>query len=230
MLKQKSRKSAVAPNAQAIKKLQEIEAAKANKQADPKDKDSAKELTAMQARVNQLQTELAAAKQEQTTIKESYEAQLKNEKVTQKRAALLSNYKTIYDELDPDVRAVSINAIIDKALQDSDAELVLDDKNNLTIRRKDGTNLFSEDQVVQTPQKFIDLHLAKSKTLKQADANTDNNSGGQGNNNNNGSGNSGGMPTNVSGNNTKPKNAAASSALFDSSIKELENAPKTSIV
>lgn len=134
------------------RKLHEIASAKA-----PADKgEAAKHL----ATINDLNTKLAAEIKKQTDLEANYNKQLQGIKIKTKLQGMIAPIKTVYDEI-PEAKEPAIQALIDKALQDSDAEFVFDEKENLTLRKKDGTNLFGENHTQVTPQTFIDKTLSK---------------------------------------------------------------------
>lgn len=120
----------------------------------------------LQAQITQLHSELAEEKKKQTDLKKSYDKQINNIHIQSKLNNLLSGYKTIYDELPSEAKEAAVNALISKALQDSDAEFAFDEKGSLSVIKKDGTNLFGDNHTLQTPNSFIDKTFASSKILK----------------------------------------------------------------
>lgn len=113
------------------------------------------------ATINDLNTKLAAEIKKQTDLEANYNKQLQGIKIKTKLQGMLTAYKTQFDELDPAAKEAAIDALINKSLQDSDAEFVFDEKENLSLRKKDGTNLFGENHTQVTPQTFIDKTLSK---------------------------------------------------------------------
>lgn len=101
------------------------------------------------------------AKAEVETVKTSYEGRIKD---IQKQAAIkavFGNYKTIYDELPANVKAATLEALINQGLQDKNAELRTDENGNLQLVSKDGsTNVFGSNNVQLTPQSFLDQTFA----------------------------------------------------------------------
>jgi len=65
-------------------------------------------------------------------------------------------------------KEAATNALLNKALQDSNAEFTFDENGNLSLIKKDGTNLFGENHTLVTPQAFIDKSF--SKILKVTEA------------------------------------------------------------
>ena len=53
-----------------------------------------------------------------------------------------------------------MDALINKSLQDKNAELKADENGNLIIVGKDGTNIFGSNNVQLTPQSFFDQTFA----------------------------------------------------------------------
>lgn len=100
------------------------------------------------------------AKDEVTAVKNQYESRIKDIHKTAAIKAVFGNYKTIYDELPADIRSATMEAIINKALQDKNAELRTDDNGNLQLISKDGSNVFGSNHVQLTPQSFLDQSFA----------------------------------------------------------------------
>lgn len=100
------------------------------------------------------------AKDEVQNVKNEYEGKIKNIHRDAAIKAVFGNYKTIYDDLDPSIRIATMDAIINKALQDKNAELGTDDNGNLLLRTKDGNNVFGSNHVQLTPMSFLDQSFA----------------------------------------------------------------------
>lgn len=122
----------------------------------------------LQAQITDLHAKLADEVKKQGELKNTYEKQIKGIHIQSKLDNLLGGYKTIYDELPSDAKQAAVNALLSKALQDSDAEFTFDEKGSLSLIKKDGTNLFGDNHTQLTPQSFIDKSL--SKILKVSDA------------------------------------------------------------
>ncbi len=100
------------------------------------------------------------AKEEVATVKATYEDKIKDIHKSAAIKAVFGNYKTIYDELPGEIRIATMEAIINKALQDKGAELKADDNGNLQLIGKDGSNIFGSNHVQLTPQSFLDQSFA----------------------------------------------------------------------
>lgn len=101
------------------------------------------------------------AKEEVTTVKNQYEQKLKDIQLQAAIKAVFGNYKTIYDEQDPTIRSVMLEAIIKKGLQDKKAQFKTDEHGNLQLVSEDGSsNVFGENHVLLTPTSFFDKTLA----------------------------------------------------------------------
>lgn len=125
---------------------------------EPADKGKAAEL---QAEINKLHNQLADEIKKQGDIKAEFDKQIKDVKIKQKLDSMVGAYKTMYDELPAEAKEAAITALINKSLQDSDADFTFDEKGNLSLVKKDGTNLFGENHTLITPQSFIDKSLSK---------------------------------------------------------------------
>lgn len=142
-----------------------------SEKGSPDDKAAVKKLS---DQIVELNRKLAAEIQKQTNLKTEYDNQLQQIKIKTKLGTIVGSYKTMFDELDPQAKEAAIDALLNKALQDSDAEFKFDDKGNLSLIKKDGTNLFGDNHTLVTPQSFIDKSL--SKILKVTDPNAGKNS------------------------------------------------------
>lgn len=100
------------------------------------------------------------AKSEVEAVKNTYEGKIKDINKKAALKAVLSNYKTIYDDLPGNVKITSMEALINNALQDKNAELNVDDNGNLLLISKDGSNVFGSNHVQLTPASFLDQSFA----------------------------------------------------------------------
>lgn len=108
-----------------------------------------------------LNEKLAAEIQSKTGMKTEFDNQIKQIKIQTKLGGMISGYKTVFDDLDPVAKETGIQAILNKNLQDSNAEFTFDENGNLSLIKKDGTNLFGENHTLVTPQAFIDKSFSK---------------------------------------------------------------------
>lgn len=136
-----------------VKKIKEL----GDKSATP-DKEAA---TKHAAAITELNNKLAAEIKKQTDLEAKFNNDLKGIKVKQKLDSMVGSLKTVYDDLDPVAKEAAITAILNKNLQDSDADFTFDEKGNLSLIKKDGTNLFGDNHTLVTPQSFIDKSLSK---------------------------------------------------------------------
>lgn len=132
--------------------IAKLKAAKANAKGADKDAIN-KELEAAHAAAK-------AAKDEVAAVKNEYESKIKNIHRAAAIKAVFGNYKTIYDELPADIKTATMEALINKALQDKNADLTVDDNGNLVLMSKDGSNVFGSNHVQLTPQSFLDQSFA----------------------------------------------------------------------
>lgn len=143
-----------------IRKIKELSA----KKDDAPDAGKAAKL---QQEINDLHAKLKAEQDNVKKVQGDYENKLKQIQIQTKLSGILSKYKTMFDDLEPDAKDAAINALLTKSLQDSEAEFTFDEKGSLSLIRKDGTNLFGDNHTPLTPQSFIDKSL--SKILKVTD-------------------------------------------------------------
>lgn len=100
------------------------------------------------------------AKQEVETVRSEYEGKIKGIHLDSALSALISNYKTIFDELPGKAKLTAMKATLEQALQDKNAMLAVDENGNLTLSTKDGYNVFGSNQQQLTPQSFLDQSFA----------------------------------------------------------------------
>jgi len=135
--------------------VRQIKAAGEKVTADPN------KTAALTQQIVDLNKKLAEEISKQTTLESKYNNDLKQIKVQTKLNGLLSNYKTVYDDLPIEAKEAAISALLTKSLQDSDADFAFDEKGSLSLIKKDGTNLFGDNHTLVTPQSFIDKTLSK---------------------------------------------------------------------
>lgn len=116
--------------------------------------------TTLKAKINELQQQLAGLAEEKATLAKQHQSELRDFKKDIKLQSEFGSYKTIYDDLDPAIKKMSLKAILDKNLQDSNAVFTLDDNDNLVLVGKDGTNVFGSDHRQLTPKAFFDKSFA----------------------------------------------------------------------
>lgn len=144
-----------------VEKVRELEISKAA--ASKGDK------AQIQAQIDELHAKIRTEKDRADKAEQSFKDELRNYKINNKRQSLFGAYKTIYDDLDPEVKATTINALLLKRLQEDNADITFDENENLVLLKKDGTNFYDTDNNKQVnPQQYIEQLLSKSKILKTA--------------------------------------------------------------
>lgn len=154
-------------------KIKTLEEQKANSGKGEKD--------SLQQQINDLNAQLRAEKDKEQGIRAEYEGKLKDVKMGYTLGSLLGGYKTIYDDLDGEVKDITLKAIINKSLNADAAELTVDDSGQLVLRKKDGSNFFGEDNRLLTPKSYLDKIMSRDKILKVSDQNQNQNQNGNGN-------------------------------------------------
>lgn len=142
-----------------IKKVAELQAKKAGT-GNSKDK------AVIQKEIDDLHKAIAEEKRQRGEDKKVFENQMTSYKIKARIDSALSAFKTIHDELDPDVKSTVINTLLQKELQDNQAKFAFDDQGNFTLIKNDGANYYGENHQQITPVKFIEQTLAKTKQLK----------------------------------------------------------------
>lgn len=143
----------------ATKKIAELQAKKAGAGTN---KDKAE----IQKEIDALHRQIAAEKEGRTAEKTQYEQALQNIKIQAKIDAILGGFKTIHDDMDPEIKGTVLQTVINKALQDNNAKFGLDEQGRTVLVKNDGTNFYGENHQQILPSQFIEQQLAKTKLLK----------------------------------------------------------------
>lgn len=101
-----------------------------------------------------------AAKDEVDTVKNEYEGKIKDIHRNAAVKAAIANYKTIYDDLPGGIKSATLEAIINKELQDKNAVLNVDENGRLVLSGKDGSNVFGSNHVQLTAESFLNTSFA----------------------------------------------------------------------
>lgn len=116
---------------------------------------------ALQNQILELSNKLRAEQEAKNQIRAEYEKKIQGIRIDSSLKSILGEYKTVYDDLGSDVKETALRSLLEKALQDSDAEFTLDEKGQVSLVKKDGTNLFGDNHVVMTPKSFLDKTMSK---------------------------------------------------------------------
>ncbi len=138
-------------------KIKELESKKAG--AGKGDKD------VLQKQIDDLHKNLADEKKAKDDLEKKFNGDLLKYRVESEQKTRFSKYKTIYDELDAEIKNTSISSILNKELQDKDAVLTYDEKGNFTLLKKDGSNFYGDTHQQVTPDQFIEQLLSRHKLL-----------------------------------------------------------------
>jgi gamma-glutamylcyclotransferase (GGCT)/AIG2-like uncharacterized protein YtfP len=120
----------------------------------------------IQKQIDDLHAQLKAANDARTADKTAHEQAFKDFKKKSGLIQKLSSFKTIHDELPGEVRATILETLINKELQDNDADLDFDDAGKWNLRKRDGSNFYGENHTQIGADDFIEKTLAKHKQLK----------------------------------------------------------------
>lgn len=108
----------------------------------------------------ELHEQVRLAKAATDTVKNEYEGKIKDIHKKSALAQHFAKYKTIYDELPGKAKAASMQALIEQALQDNNAELSVGEDGTLVLVGKDGANVFGSDHRQLTVDSFLDKSFA----------------------------------------------------------------------
>lgn len=194
-------------------------------ESQKKNTDDKGEKTTLQNEINDLRNKLRIEQEGVDKIKADYEGKIQNIYTQSKLNEILSAYKTVWDELPPDVRNTGLQSLINKTLQDKNAELKLDENGQLKLIRKDGANVFGDDNRQWNPQTLIDHTLSQNKILKVTDPKPPASAANAGNTSDTIiAGNGNGFDPNA------PKKDLTLKNLVAKSLQDMENASKTSVM
>lgn len=184
-----------------INKIKELEGKKFESSSAP-DKEalqSAKE--AYQKQLEELTYKLRKSVEENESIRKAADKRVADSIVKSKLTGLLSQYKTVYDDLSDDAKTAAIETLINKELMSNQAEFFLDEGENIDLRKKDSTTFIGSNHEPIKPKGFIESILSKNKLLKvsnTSDSERDDNQDHNGRTN----------PTRVDGNGKSQRNGA----------------------
>lgn len=178
---------------------------------------------AFQKQIDDLHKQIRAEKERADASENRFKEDLKGFKLNTKKTGMLSQYKTVYDDLDPDVKLMTLLNILDKRLQDNGATITFDENENLVLLKKDGTNFYSDSNQQVNPKQYIESMLSETKLLKTAATPATTTTVQQGSANQTGQ-----QPTTV--NAATPKVNHALKDLLKSSMGDLENSKQVPIM
>lgn len=199
-----------------IKIIRDLEVKKATANAPDK--------AAINKQLEDLHAQIKVEKQRSTDAEMSFKKQMTDFRRDIKVSSLYSAQKTILDTLDPEAKAVAIKVLIDKELQDNNAQITFDENGNLNLTKKDGTNYFGDNNQQVNAQQFVDKVLSRNKLLVVTPAPQNGNGNQQGNN---GQQNQPAPATGANGNTAGANNNSGSGLLkeiLQGSMKDMETA------
>lgn len=113
-----------------------------------------------------LQQENDTLKNELRQMKEDHKKQLSEARKNLSLTLHTSSLKTEFDELPANVKDTVLKQIINKNLAADGAELSIGEAGNLVLRKKDGSNFFSEDNRLMDPSTYFEKVMEREKVLK----------------------------------------------------------------
>lgn len=128
-------------------------------------------VASLNTQINDLNNKLRVEKEQRVAEAAASKAEMSKFRTNLILNSKASGLRTIYDNLPSEVRLTTIDTLLAKELQDSNAQFVLGEDGNLALQKKDGSNFFDEANNRQLDvDGFINRTLAKHKVLKQSDA------------------------------------------------------------
>jgi len=124
-----------------------------------------KQAAALRKQVTELAQKLQDSEGKVTAEIERLNKERKTEKINTSVSSLYGKRKTIYDDLDSEIKVASLDAVISKALQEKGAMWDHDENGKLVLVKSDGTKFLSPGHVEYTPDTFIDEIMGTKKLL-----------------------------------------------------------------
>lgn len=118
---------------------------------------------------SRLKAELQRMQDKEKGIHNDYKQQLSNAKKDQALTILLASFKTRFDDLPAYVKDSTLKEFVASKLAADSAELSADERGQLLLRKKDGTNFFGEDHRLYTPATYLERVMNQDNILISAD-------------------------------------------------------------
>lgn len=203
-----------------VKKARELEYKKAT--ANQPDK------AAINKQLEELNAKIRLTNEEKEALKAQFAEERRQDRIRQQKIELITPLKTIFDELNPAVRTATLLNLIDKDLQDNNADLTFDANGNVVLLKKDGTNFFGEGNQQEFPATYVEKVLSRNKILKTTSKEGSQPPAGETGNNGNAQ-NPGGVNT-ANGNGQGTNQAALLKNLNGRALADLETNAKNPII
>lgn len=126
-------------------------------------------LWSSQQHIDKLQSELKKEKEDRAKDKTDFETTLKQDRIDYRKRQIVDSSETIYDQLDPEVKFVTVSKLVDKALNEKNLQFTFDDKGDMQLLSKDGTKYYGANNTVVTPKAFVNDVLGQNKIAKAAE-------------------------------------------------------------
>ena len=127
--------------------------------------DTSKEKGALQKQIDDLLKKMQDEKSTYDKQLSEVQDERLRDKIGFELKSIYGGAKTIFDSLEGSVKASSLDAIINKGLQEKNAVFTYDDKGNFIVQTKEGATLLRANNTKYTPQELVDEILATNKVL-----------------------------------------------------------------
>jgi hypothetical protein len=128
------------------------------------------DLTELQNENAELRSQLLQKEASIKKLTADHQKQIDEIQINSQLNSLYQTYSTVFDGLPVDVKYAGVNSVVQQELQQRNAEIVLDEDKKLKLQRKDGTNIFGEDNRPWDFKTLVDHSLKQNKILKVTDA------------------------------------------------------------
>lgn len=139
------------------RKIKDLEAKKASAGDAGKQK--------IQEQIDTLHAQLRDEQAKTVRLASDYAQKENDLKVNTKWATLIGKHKTVYDNLDPELKIQAIQVLVNSNLQATNGKVLFDDNGNFLLKKKDDTNYFDGSNNQLTPEAFLDGLLSRNKIL-----------------------------------------------------------------
>ncbi len=122
----------------------------------------------IQKEIDRLNNDIRIEKEGRVADKSAHENALKDFKRTTQWGTMFGGRKTIHDNLPANIKNTILSTLIAEEMSSLGIHLDFDATGKPVLLKTDGTNYYGENNVLVTPDAFLDKTLAKTKQLVQS--------------------------------------------------------------
>lgn len=122
----------------------------------------------IQKEIDKLQAEIRQEKEGRQADKAAHDKALTDFKRNTSWGTMFGSKKTIHDSLPANIKNAILSTLVQEEMAALGIHLDFDETGKTVLRKADGTNYYGENNVLVTPDAFLDKTLAKHKQLVQS--------------------------------------------------------------